>query len=241
MCTRRVLTLAVFVVAFLATDPGIQAEVSAEVGDDGGYRRTILLANSSEKNLKIWAVTREKPRLEPLNPQGDDLGDLWPIIEEDPLNGNHPWVVWSRSAGDQYDLGWSRWTDAGWAAVQWVERYPSLENDLDPHLALDLNDGARPYVVWWREGADGGTVYLSVFLSTRWMAPYRVSDGGVDSRYPTVSISEEGSIEVTFTTDEGEVTRHIVFHKPDTIHDDLDPIGSFHGGAGDPGQGDDGF
>ena len=116
-----------------------------------------------------------------------------------------------------------------------------MGNDLDPDVDLDLTDGARPYVAWWSQETDGGVVYLSVFLSTRWMRPYRVSDVGVDSRYPTVSVDEDGSIDVSYSTDEGEVTRRILFNHPDTIHDDLDPIGSFQGGAGDPGQGDDGF
>ena len=67
------------VLAMLAGGLPARAEISAELDDTGAYRRMVLLANSSEKKLRIWAVQRgEKLRTVPLNPDGDVIADFWP-------------------------------------------------------------------------------------------------------------------------------------------------------------------
>ena len=81
-----------------------------------------------------------------------------------------------------------------------------------------------------------GRVYLSIFLSTRWMVAYPVSDVGVDSRYPSIQVQDGPKIVVTFGTPEGEVTKVIHFKRPDTITDDLNPFES--NCLNEPGKGE---
>jgi len=162
---RNLIVVASLAVALCAT--GIRAEVSAELDVEGNYLQMIVTSNASVKKLKLWTVQRERPGIIPLNPDGDLTGDLWPAIIENPLNLNHPWVLWSRFNGTDYDLVWSQWLGSGaWNEIDWLESSPGVVgDDLDPSLALD-GEG-RPYTVWWRDESGVGRVYLSIFLSTR--------------------------------------------------------------------------
>jgi hypothetical protein len=202
-----------------------RAEVSAEVSENTTYERLVVRGNASAKNLRVWAVTRTVEGMVPLNPGGDLNGDGWPAYVEPVDLGAAPIVVWSRFDGEEYDLAWSIWTDgAGWSDVRWLA--PELDQrgpDLDPSMDHDPLDG-RAHVVWRRETAGGSEIYLSLFLVNRWMAPYLVSDVGVDARYPDVDVRDDGSILVTYETDAGTVTRVVKFLRPSTITDDLNPL-----------------
>lgn len=236
MITRRIIITFVFAGLVLMAVPALHAEVSAELDELGAYRRTTILGNASVKNVKIWTVQRQKSTILPLNPDGDLRGDLWPIIVENPLDSNHPWVVWSAFNGNDFDLAWSRFLPGEWSPVKWVQTsYPSMD-DLDPHIDLDLNDGGRPYITWWRDNGGTGEVYLSIFLNTRWMAAYLISDEGVDSRYPIIDFKDDGKIEITFETEYGIETRTVVFNSPHTITDDLNPLEVIFMSPEDPGN-----
>lgn len=202
------------------------AEVSAETDPTGNYLRTIVSTNSSLRNLRIWTVTKIRPNYYPLNPQGDLNGDLWPLIAENPVDGRRPFVVWSRFTGSQFDLGWSRWTASGWTPIQWVEPAPAVPgDDLDPSVAF--SGEGRPHLVWWRNENGVGRVYLSLFLVTRWMSAFPVSDAGIDSYDPVVTVLADGKIRVEYTTAAGRVVRLIAFTRPDTITDDVTPMDRF--------------
>jgi hypothetical protein len=219
----------------LVLDLGILAEVSVEVDDTGQYKRTVVLGNASEKNLRIWSILRAKDGLYPLNPDGDANGDLWPTIEENPHQGGLPWVVWSRSNGQDLDLAWSRWDGAAWLPTQWVESTTTAGDDLDAVLEFDAQDGGRPYTAWWRDEGGFGQIYLSVFLNSRWMSPYRVSDADEDSRYPEIEFHDDGTVDVTYDTDRGLITRTLAITFPDTIRDDIVPLGVIDEIATTPG------
>lgn len=208
----------------LASSPAAWGEVSAELDIHGKYFKTSVLANSSDKNVKIWKIQRQKDSIIPLNPDGDSSGDLWPVIAENPLLENYPTVVWSAFNGNDFDLAWSKWDGTGWTAISWVEKKYSSLDDLDPDLALDLSDGGRPYLCWWRDSYGTGEIYMSIFLHSAWMAPFLVSDPGTDSRYPEISVLEDGMIEIMYEDPEGPETRYVVFNHPATITDDLDPL-----------------
>jgi hypothetical protein len=224
MITRRNLLVLVLAFVVLAAVPAVRAEVAAEVDDYGNYIKTTVLANASVKNLKIWTVQRQKKTIIPLNPEGDLRGDMWPYIVENPLDNNHPWAVWSTFNGNDYDLAWSRFLPVEWTPTESVMSRYSPQDDLDPTMDLDLNDGGRPYIAWWRDNGGTGEVYMSIFLRSVWMSPFLVSDLGTDSRYPSVKILDDGKIEITFETAEGPETRIVVFNHPSTITDDLDPL-----------------
>lgn len=225
MITRRHwMAAAAALVTFAMLAPSSVAEVSVETDDDGVYRRTVLRTNQSEKNYRVWAVSRNVGTRLVLNADGDGLGDLWPTIVGNDGDGGRPHVVWSRFDGTSFDLAWSRWTDeAGWSETDWVAGTAMPGDDLDPDLEFDPTDG-RPSLVWWSDDGERGQVYLSVFLSSRWMSPYPVSAEGEDGRYPTVDILDDGTIRVSFETPGGTVVRFVRFHRPDTITDDLNPL-----------------
>lgn len=226
---RRVLLIALCWAVVVVGMGDVRSEVSAEVNAFGEYVRTSVFANASVKNLKIWSVQRAKDTTIPLNVDGDATGDLWPRILEDPSSANRPWVVWSRFIDGDYDLAWSRFeADASWSPILGVLD-PSGESsdDLDPRMILDDETG-RPYLVWWRLDENGvGRILLSMFLNSRWMPAFSVTDGGVDSRFPEIELLEDNRIRVAFETPDGPDERIIVFQWPGTITDDLSPFESF--------------
>ena len=220
--------------------PRTHAEVSAEVDSFDNYVRTVIFTNASAKKLKIWSARNYPPNRVPLNPGGDANGDLRPVIVESSTDMNHPWAVWSRWNGSEYDLAWSRWGwDGAWEPIAWVEQAPSRAgDDLEPSITLD--PVGRPYMAWWRNEGGHGRIYFSVFLSTRWMDPIPVSDSAVDSRSPAISF-QGSAIRVAYRTPNGPRYTDIVFAMPDTINDDITPFGNMvvgepEGGSNEMGQ-----
>jgi hypothetical protein len=231
MRTRRSLAAAVALLAAAGFGAAARAEVAAEVDLAGNYVRTTVLASASAKKPRIWSVQRSSGLARPLNPGGDQSGDLWPAIAENPQDSNHPWVVWSRGTGAGYDLAWSRWLPGGWTDPDWVEEAAnaSAGDDLDPRLAV--NSEGRPYLVWWRDEGGEGRVYLSMFLFSRWMPAYPVSDPEVDSRRPRITLVDDGRIQVDYDTPAGRIIRLLVFSHPLSITDDLDPFARLNSDA----------
>ena len=217
------LTAALALTALAATLP-VRAEVSAETDATGTYIRTVVFANASLKHSKIWSVNRLRTGFTPLNPSGDDTGDLWPFIAENPINGRLPWVVWSHFDGSDFELVWSRWTDAGWSAISPVASPGDPEDALAPMVSFDPT--GRPHLVWLSAGDGPKSVFLSIFLTTRWMIPFRVSDPGEDATDPVVAVLSDGTIEVGYATPIGEITKMIRFDHPRTITDDITPFSS---------------
>jgi hypothetical protein len=201
-----------------------RAEVSSETDAAGTYLRTAVFTNASVRNLRIWAVTRAKTGFWPLNAAGDLTGDLLPYIAENPVNQRWPWVVWSHYNGADFDLVWSTWTGARWSAIAPVEYDGDTGDALDPRVAFDVT--GRPHLVW--DASNGGPrrVYLSIYLATRWMAPFLVSDLGEDGSAPSVTVQQDGTIQVTYDTPRGAVTKTIRFLHPATITDDITPFNS---------------
>ncbi len=218
------LTAATCLLTVALTASPVLAEVSAERDNQGNFIRMVYHTNASDKNPRIWSVRRsERVNMVALNPDGDALMDSWPFHVENSHDGNRPYVVWSRFNGNDYDLVWSRWVDGGWAEVQWVEGVMQTGVEQDANLASHPDNG-RPHLVWWSDEGGIGRVYLSIFLQSRWMARFLVSDMETDSRYPVVDFREDNRIRVTYDTVDGPVTRIIVFNSPQTITDDIDPM-----------------
>ncbi len=220
----RAAAVACCLLAGILAIPPVSAEVSAEKNDQDSYLRMVYRTNASAKNLKIWTVNRNsRQNIVPLNPDGDALEDTWPYYVENPYDGNRPYVVWSRFNGNDYDLVWSRWMDGAWSPVAWVERTMQTGVEQDPYLAAQPANG-RPHLVWWSDEGGIGRVYLSIFLQSRWMARFLVSDLDEDSRYPVIEFGDDNRILVTYDSVDGPISRVIIFNSPQTITDDIDPM-----------------
>lgn len=204
-----------------------RAEVSAEVDASGAYVRTVIQATSSSKNVRIWSKVNSRPGMYALNVDGDVNGDLWPTVAEQLVGTRRPWVVWSRFTGAGFDLAWSRFDapSRSWSPIAWVEGTGTPGDDLDPSVAFDST--GRPFLTWWRDEAGVGQVWLSLFLETKWMAPFRVSDAGVDSVTPTITMLSDTRVRIDYSTAAGTVTRTVEFNRPATITDDATPFGRF--------------
>lgn len=230
MRSQRSLVLALaFAISFgaLVADVScVRAEVAAVIDADGNYQRTVVRGNASVRNLRIWSADRSRYLDTALNPEGDLNGDLWPVVLENPADDNHPWVVWSRFNGEDYDLAWSRWTSSGWTPIAWLTSEVGPAGEYDPSIDFDLDDG-RPYVAWWQDDDGIGQVYFSLYLVSEWSAPFRVSEPGVDSRGPRVTVEDDDRIIVEYDTPHGSEVRTIKFQRPLTITDDLDPLDLF--------------
>ena len=204
-----------------------QAEVSAETDFFGTYLRTVVSSTSSVKLLRIWSVSRIRPTYWPLNPSGDSNGDLWPYVAENPAQGRWPWVTWSRYTGTNYSLSWSRWTGRGWTDVEDVVEFATdLGDAVEPAMTFDTV--GRAYLVWTFHSATTGAseIYFSMFLASRWTAPFRVSGEDEGASTPGITVLEDGSVRVTYATDQGETVRLLRVTRPWTITDDITPFGT---------------
>ena len=64
---------------------------------------------------------------------------------------------------------------------------------------------------------------VSVYLESRWMTAFAVTDITVDARYPTMQVDDDGiRIRLTYETPDGLITQNLLF-EPDTITDDINP------------------
>jgi len=205
----------------LAPDP--RAEVAARTDLAGNYVATEIVTTGLRGEPVIWGLRgRVARRANILNPRGDQNGDLWPVIVESSQPQRHPWVVWSRFNGTDYDLAWSRWTPQGWRPVEPISPDSTSGDDLDPDLAFDGNGQA--FLAWSRDDGGASEIYLSVWLKRRWMTAVVVSEPGVDSRYPVIVGFGDDAVDVEFTTPDGVVLQRVLFSKPGTITDDINPL-----------------
>jgi hypothetical protein len=210
--------------AGLAFATSARAEVSARTNATGTYLRTVIYASASVENPRIWSVRRPVAGSVPLNPRGDAMGDLFPVVAESPTPARWPWLVWSHFNGTDYDLVWSRWLGARWSPVTPVETVSSSDDALEPALVFGA-DG-RPSAVWLSAGDGNAQVSMSIFLDTQWMSPFPVSEAGEDPSHPTIEVLPDGRLQIGYDTPVAHVTRIVAFAKPMTIADDLTPFGT---------------
>lgn len=214
--------IAAAALGLVAASMPVRAEVSAETDAFGTYLRTVIYANASIKNVRIWSVSRYRAGYWPVNVNGDATGDLFPAVGENPARQRWPWLLWSRFNGHDYDLMWAQWLGTGWSPVLPVETSANPEDAVEPSIAFDV--AGRAHAVWLARGDGPGRVYLSIFLASRWMERFLVSDPDEDSLNPSVVVLPDGKIQVSYDTPRGRITRTIQFAKPRTITDDLTPF-----------------
>ncbi|HEX4823162.1 MAG TPA: hypothetical protein VFV19_02505 [Candidatus Polarisedimenticolaceae bacterium] len=198
-----------------------RAEVSAELDAFGGYVRTVIEANASVRNPRIWTVSHLRMGRVALNTRGDRSGDLYPAVAEDTAHQRWPWVVWSHFNGLDFDLVWSRWEGRGWSQVKAVVPGIDRSDAVDPAIAISA--GGRPYVVWLSRGAGAATVQMSMFLVSVWSPPMVISDPGDDAMSPQIAWLSDGRIQVDYDTIGAHVTKTITFASTSTVTDDLNP------------------
>lgn len=214
--------LAVFFVVLLTSTA--LAEVSVKVDSFGNYEETIYIEKKTGKIIKFWTKFGNKHDHHALNEDGDLNRDLRPAIKENIYQENYPYVVWPKFDGDDYEIAFSRWTLDGWERTVYVEETDNPFDDLDS--VIDFDQNGRQYIAWWRNEKDIGRIYISIFIETKWMTAYPISEEGIDSRNPEIAVKGEGEFEIIYSTPDGMESRTIVIHFPDTITDDIDPFGA---------------
>lgn len=197
------------------------AEVRVLTDRVGSYRMVRVTQDASGEN--VWTANDRGDAQWTLNEEGDRNGDLRPTIRENPVAPYYPWAVWSRIRDADYELAWSRWDDGGWSPIGWLAPEGTSGDNLDAELQFD--DDGRPYVTWWRHDGEGGSVMLSLFMADgAWMAPFPVSEVGVDSRYPEFESVSAESVSIRYRTEAGLVEQIISFNFPVTITEDINPL-----------------
>jgi hypothetical protein len=181
------------------------AEVSVLLDEDGGFKRLFYLTTAAGRHRVVWAQMRPNlPAEVILNPLGDVLGDRAPVIRYHPLTG-HPWVVWSMNRAGHLVIGAAFWDGKAWTAPAPVVTTPDpyYYDQVDPALAFD--DAGRPFLVWARN-EQVPQIYFSTLVRGVWTPPLRVSDEGIASRAPSITLSGTTAI-ITYETDAGTVTK----------------------------------
>ena len=215
--------------AVVLATPEALAEVSVRTTRGGEYVETVVTPGGPSWNPGIWGIrARASMRrgTAVLNPEGDRMGDLAPEIGEMSTAPHHPWAVWSRYNGQDYDLVWSAW-NRSWSPVQSLRAGDTnfAGDDLDPSISFTKR--GRPLLAWWNQNPETGRgeVYFSMFLSSQWMTPVRISSDDFGGRRPEVYLNRDGQIEIQYQSDDGaaELTQQVLLYNPGTITDDIDP------------------
>lgn len=201
------------------------AEVAVSTDRRGDYVSTRVVATGPAWEPGVWTARDDRRGMSRvqslLNPAGDANGDLWPIVAESPVAPHFPWVVWSRSTGEGFDLAYSRWTGRGWTSVEWVHPRTTGLDELDANVAFDRT--GRPFVAYWVDNGGVGEVWLSFFLANRWSSAFLVSEEGLDARFPQIREIEGARIVIDFETPDGTFSQEVLFKRPISITDDINP------------------
>jgi hypothetical protein len=233
---KIILGCAVFLFVFGDLSPRTQAEVRVRTAPGGEYLSTQIVPGGPPWRKGIWS-SRARGGMRRggavLNAWGDRLGDLYPAIGEQNQTPHHPWAVWSRFNGSDYDLVYSWWTYA-WSPITRVTIESLGGDDLDPDVAFSR--AGRPWVAWWNRDLDDGhgSVYYSVFGNTGWIEPVKISNDTVGGRRPTIEIKDQGML-IHYRSDDGSerITSRVALFDPNTITDDIDPQGTLSDGSKD--------
>jgi hypothetical protein len=216
--------------------PGLAlAEISVDLNRDGSFRRVVTVIKGG-RHAVVWRQVRPYLSLDVLlNPLGDNLGDLPPVVASHPAT-RLPWVFWSRNVANVKQLVHSTWTAAGWTAPRPVagEPGPIPYDELDPAVAFDA--AGTVYLVWWKKGPVG-EVYFSTLVGGAWTPPLRLSAEGVDSGTPTIRLDGTRAV-ITWRTPGGPVTTvhetAVLVESAASLMDSPTPPGR----DGDPGKDD---
>ena len=198
----RGLRFTVSVLLALAIAGWVYAEVAVELDKRGNYRHVLILQGLQGKKPIIWQPVREAENARLiLNPRGDEVGDLAPVVREHPGSGM-PWAVWSLNDGTDYEIAYSFFNGRQWVATRMVETGDNPAHDLDPDLAFTR--GGAGILAWWR-ATPVPQVFLSFLENGAWSAPVRISHPEIDSRHPTVRLVGPDVV-VTYQTKAGAET-----------------------------------
>ena len=186
--------------------PGLAlAEVSVRLHPQTGKVMKIFFLTRGEGSDVIWSQVRAGvPRQQMLNPLGDVSGDGAPTIRSHPVSGA-PWVVWPARVANVAQIAVSSWDGSRWTPRQYVVPTPEpyYLDDLNPDLTFDAT--GQPFLVWQRSDSIN-SVQFSTLSNGIWTPPLRLSEEGVDSRFPSITLSAQTAL-VRFLTPGGWVTR----------------------------------
>lgn len=184
--------------------PGlIRAEVSVDLDRAGNVKRVVYLTRDRGVSPFVWRQVRPRvPSEQILNPLGDTLGDLKPLVRLNPADAR-PWAVWSMNLGGVKRIGFAAWGGKAWTAPRPITpENPYQWDEFDPRIAFDAS--GTPFVVWW-SAEQVSKVYFSTMIAGVWTPPLLISDPAVDSRTPTIGVLDTTAF-VTYQTPAGPVT-----------------------------------
>jgi len=183
-----------------------RAEVSVQLDVHGRVKRLVVLTRGNGPGLEVWKQMRGRvPVAWILNPLGDTYGDLAPALAVQPTTGL-PWAVWPANEGNQKRLVVSRWDGTKWTAPRRIAAVDPLGSDqIEPRLAFDAQ--GAPYVLFTEAGTTSRVMFLTLVQDV-WGPALQVSDDGVDSRQPTLSL-KNGDVTIGFQTPQGPVAKSL--------------------------------
>ena len=122
-----------------------EAEVAVRTDASGEYVSTVVVPGGPPWRPGIWGKRMRfgmRRDSNVLNPKGDMHGDMIPRIVEANAAPHHPWVVWSRYNGRDYDLVWSSWQRA-WSRIVPVVAGSLAGDDLDADVAFGATGSVK--------------------------------------------------------------------------------------------------
>lgn len=134
-----------------------------------------------------WGVALGNGRGAPVNPNGDQRGDLWPDFGVNPADGQAE-VVWAYNDGNDHEIGFAETVDGHWSPIKVLTN--NSVRDIDPRLAFSPATGGTKIVYWSQEPVSRVKLVERATPTSAWGMEETVSDGLNSARLPAVAISQ---------------------------------------------------
>jgi hypothetical protein len=177
--------------------PGARAEVGVVVHPNGATSAYVeqSIVDDPDPISSAWIPHHpaSSGRIT-LNAGGAANGDGDPSLITGPESG-FAIAAWARNSPEGYDIVVSRFDSSAWTPPQVVA--DSAADELDPHLALDPNDGSIHLLYWINDAAPRIIHRQAPSDLSSWSAPVQVSEPDSDACRPW-SVFHDGALHVVY-------------------------------------------